>query len=128
MVSSCSLPILSRRSGDARDGGFADARAPQNQRRTFADDDKVVGLDVAEAEAISDADEVELMLRALNAMVPVPKRRRTRDRLPDAEDDVARGREKEGGREERETGERGKDGFTRNLVKSHVVPAPPKKK
>ena len=47
-------------------------------------------MDVAEAEAISDADEVELMLRALNAMVPVPKRRRTRDRLPDAEDDVAR--------------------------------------
>ena len=101
MVSSCSLPILSRRSGDARDGDFADARAPQNQRRTFADDEKVVGLDVAEAEAMSDADEVELMLRALNAMVPVPKRRRTRDRLPDAEDDVARG-EREGGRERRE--------------------------
>lgn len=55
-----------------------------------------------DAEAIFDAaaDEVELLrLRALNAMVPVPKMRRTRERRPDAEDDVAKrgvgGREKE---------------------------------
>ena len=44
-----------------------------------------------DAEAIIDADEVELRLRALNAMVPVPKMRRTRERRPDADDDVARG-------------------------------------
>ena len=47
--------------------------------------------DVADFDdAISGADD-EVELRLLNAMVPVPKMRRTRERRPDADDDVARG-------------------------------------
>ena len=58
--------------------------------------------DVADFDdAISGADD-EVELRLLNAMVPVPKMRRTRERRPDADDDVARG---EKGREGREGGQ-----------------------
>lgn len=76
---------------------------PRVLQRTFPVDEDVVVVDLDDAEAIIDVadDEVELLLRlrALNAMVPVPKMRRTRERRPDAEDDVAKrgvgGREKE---------------------------------
>ena len=109
MVSPWCLPNPATRFVSRARPGEVETRATGpvvlQSKRTFADnDEKVADL---EAEAIIDAaDEVELMLRALNAMVPVPKRRRTRERLPDAEDDVARGgaKEEEGGREgEKET-------------------------
>ena len=89
MAFSCSLPMSTASAASDASPGEVSMRANELLsppiQHTFATKD-VADFD----DAISGADD-EVELRLLNAMVPVPKMRRTRERRPDADDDVARG-------------------------------------